>query len=58
LLLELGRPREALTEYRTALTSEPNRYLTLDGARRAAGAAGDRAAESDYAGRLRKLTGG
>jgi len=57
LLLALGRPREALAEYRTALLSEPNRYLTLDGARRAAGAAGDRAAEADYAAQLRKLTG-
>jgi hypothetical protein len=58
LLLALGRPREALAEYRTALTSEPNRYLTLDGARRAAAAAGDRAAEAEYAAHLRKLTGG
>jgi hypothetical protein len=58
LLLALGRPSEALAEYRTALTTEPNRYLTLDGARRAASAAGDRTAEADYAARLRKLTGG
>ncbi|MFP5356340.1 MAG: hypothetical protein ACLGIK_14525, partial [Gemmatimonadota bacterium] len=57
LLLALGRPREALTEYRAALTSEPNRYLTLDGARRAAGAAGDRAAEAAYSAQLRKLAG-
>lgn len=57
LLLALGRPREALAEYQAALASEPNRYLTLDGARRAAGAAGDRALEEGYAARLRALTG-
>jgi tetratricopeptide (TPR) repeat protein len=57
LLLELGRPAEALAEYRTALLTEPNRYRTLDGARRAASASGDRTAEAAYAAELRKLTG-
>jgi hypothetical protein len=56
LLLELRRPAEALVEYRAVMVKEPNRYLTLDGARRAASASGDRAAERSYASRLRKLT--
>jgi hypothetical protein len=57
LLLELGRPAEALEAYRTALRSEPNRYHTVDGARRAAAAAGDRAAAERYAAQLRAITG-
>jgi hypothetical protein len=57
MLLELGRPAEALAEYRATLAREPNRYHTLDGARRAAGAAGDRASEASYARQLRALTG-
>jgi tetratricopeptide (TPR) repeat protein len=56
LLLELGRPAEALAAYRTALRSEPNRYHALDGARRAAAAAGERAAAARYAAELRALT--
>ena len=58
LLLELGRPREALVEYRAVLRKEPNRYLAVDGARRAARSAGDRAAEAAYAAQLRRITGG
>jgi hypothetical protein len=57
MLLELGRPAEALAEYRATLRREPNRYHTLDGARRAASAAGDRTAEAGYARQLRALTG-
>ncbi|MHB1225643.1 MAG: tetratricopeptide repeat protein [Gemmatimonadaceae bacterium] len=57
MLLELERPAEALVEYRAALLREPNRYRTVDGARRAAAAAGDRAAEASYAAQLRKITG-
>jgi hypothetical protein len=57
MLLELRRPAEALVEYRAALLREPNRYRTVDGARRAAAASGDRAAEANYAAQLRKLTG-
>ncbi|HEX6966423.1 MAG TPA: hypothetical protein VF166_11525 [Gemmatimonadaceae bacterium] len=58
MLLELGRPMEALAEYRATLRREPNRYHTLDGARRAAAAAGERAAEADYERQLRALTSG
>jgi hypothetical protein len=56
LLLELGQPGEALVEYRRALRTEPGRYRTLDGARRAAAATGDRAAAARYAAELRTLT--
>jgi hypothetical protein len=58
MLLELRRPAEALAEYRATLRRVPNRYHTRDGARRAAAAAGDRAAQADYARQLRALTGG
>ena len=57
LLMELGRPADALVEYRATLQKEPNRYHALDGARRAALASGDRAAAAKYASELRKLTG-
>ncbi len=58
MLLELGRPAEALTEYRATLLTEPNRYQAVDGARRAATASGDRAAAARYAAQLRQMTGG
>ena len=57
LLLALGRPREALAEYRATLRREPNRYLTLEGARRAALAAGDSAAAAEYAAQVKRLVG-
>jgi hypothetical protein len=57
LLLELGRPADALAEYRAELQKEPNRYRALDGAWRAAKASGDQAAATAYATQLRKLTG-
>ncbi len=57
LLMDLRRPAHALIEYRAALHNEPNRYHTLDGARRAASASGDRTAEAHYAVRLRRITG-
>jgi hypothetical protein len=58
MLMELGRPAEALVEYRGVLEREPRRYWSLEGARRAAAAVGDRAAESQYAAELATLTGG
>jgi hypothetical protein len=57
MLMELGRSAEALPEYRAALLHEPNRYHSVDGARRAAAASGDRAAEARYAAQLRRITG-
>jgi len=58
MLMELRRPKDALTEYRATLTKEPNRYRALDGARRAAAAAGDTRAAASYSAELTKLTGG
>lgn len=57
MLLELGRPVDALTEYRSVLLKEPNRFLAVQGALRAAAASGDRAAEAEYGARLRRITG-
>lgn len=57
MLLDLRRPKAALAEYRAALHKEPNRYRSLDGARRAASASGDRKAEASYAAQLSKITG-
>ena len=48
LLLEAGQPTAAVRAYATALTNTPNRYRGIYGAARAAAAAGDRAAASDY----------
>jgi tetratricopeptide (TPR) repeat protein len=44
LLLELGRPADALRSYQAALRKEPNRARTLFGVARAAELAGDAAA--------------
>jgi hypothetical protein len=56
MLLELGRPREALAEYRATIAREPNRYRALDGAERAARQAGDTKASAAYATALARLT--
>jgi hypothetical protein len=55
MLLELGRPGEALTEYRAVLVREPNRYRALEGARRAARASGDRAGAGKYDAQIRQI---
>jgi hypothetical protein len=52
MLMELGQPAAALAEYRRTLAKEPKRYRALDGARRAATAAGDREAAAAYAAEL------
>ncbi len=49
MLLELQRPVEALAEYRAVLVKEPNRYRSVAGARDAAAASCDRAAEALHA---------
>jgi hypothetical protein len=56
MLLDLKRPADALSEYRASLTREPRRYRSLDGATRAAAAAGDRGAEARYRRELASLT--
>ena len=43
MLLEAGRPSEALTEFEATIKKEPNRFRGLYGAARAAEAAGQRA---------------
>jgi hypothetical protein len=57
MLLAAGQPAEALAEYRASLTREPNRYLSLEGAAKAAAATGDREAESRYRREIAKLVG-
>jgi hypothetical protein len=57
LLMDLKQPADALVEYRRALVNEPNRYRSVNGARRAALALGDREAAEAYAAQLRRITG-
>jgi tetratricopeptide (TPR) repeat protein len=56
MLLEFGRPKEALAEYKVALKLSPNRLNGLYGAGRAAEAAGDKAESSAYYAALMKST--
>lgn len=56
MLMELQRPGEALVEYRATLLREPNRYRTLDSARRAASAIGDSVGAANYVAQLKKIT--
>jgi tetratricopeptide (TPR) repeat protein len=56
MLLDLGRPKEALVEYQKALTLSPNRFNGLFNAGRAAEAAGDQALAQRYYATLLKLT--
>jgi hypothetical protein len=55
MLLELGRPTDALKEFETSMTKEPNRFGALYGAAQAARAAGDRQKARTYAQRLIKI---
>jgi tetratricopeptide (TPR) repeat protein len=48
LLLDMGQPTAALSEFNTALKATPNRYRVLLGIARAANAAGDRQMASDF----------
>lgn len=48
MLLELGRPADALKEFETSMKKEPNRFRALYGAARAAEATGDRQKARDY----------
>ncbi len=48
MLLEMGKPAEALAEYRLSLGEAPGRFNGLSGAARAAEAAGERAAAATY----------
>src|SRR6476660_7078603 len=55
LLLEVGQPAAALSEFETALEQTPNRYRTFVGIARAANAVGDRQKASEYYGKLVEL---
>src|SRR5215475_6326204 len=56
LLLEVGQPAAALSEFETALKANPNRYRGLWGAARAADAVGDRASATAYYVKLVELS--
>jgi tetratricopeptide (TPR) repeat protein len=56
LLLELGRPAEALAEYEASLKRAPRRLIGLYGAAKAAKLAGNNAAASRYFRELAELT--
>jgi len=59
ILLDLGRPQEALAEYQKALTLSPNRFNGLFNAGRAAEGAGDSGqAQNDYAKLLQQTNSG
>ena len=48
MLMEAGKPADALLEFRRSLSRDPNRYHTIAGAARAAMAIGDKAAAQKY----------
>jgi tetratricopeptide (TPR) repeat protein len=48
LLIEMGRPRDALVEYEKSMTTDPNRFNGLYGAGTAAESIGDRARARNY----------
>jgi len=56
ILLELGRPQDALVEYKKALTLSPNRFNGLFNAGKAAEAAGDSSQAQVYYATLLKIT--
>jgi hypothetical protein len=58
LLMELGRPVEALAEYRLTLAKEPGRFRSLHGAMTAARTVGDRTTEREYASQIETMTRG
>ena len=58
LLLESGKPAEALAEYEATLASSPGRLNALKGAAEAAGAAGNAAKEKDFRARIQSQLAG
>jgi len=57
MLLELGKPQEALAEYKRALSLSPNRFNGLYGAGLAAERAGDKMQAANFYSALLKSTG-
>jgi tetratricopeptide (TPR) repeat protein len=57
LLLELGRPAEAVAQYEASIAKEPSRFRGLYGAARAAELAGDREKARTHYGRLIQQVG-
>ena len=55
MLLDAGKPAEALTAFEAVLRHEPNRFRALAGAGKSARAAGDIAAAARYEAQLRRL---
>ena len=55
MLMQAGKPQEALAAYEHSMQVEPNRFRGLAGAARAAEAAGDKAKAQQYYARLLKL---
>jgi hypothetical protein len=49
MLMQMNRPKDALTEFEAVLTKEPNRFRTVAGAMDAAAKAGDAAKAKHYA---------
>jgi tetratricopeptide (TPR) repeat protein len=58
LLLEVGKPHEALTEYEESLRTAPARFNSYLGAARAAKAAGQTGRAEEYRAKLQALCGG
>jgi Tfp pilus assembly protein PilF len=58
MLLESGHPADALAAYEAALTNDPKRLRSFDGAARAALAAGDPDKAHDYYGRMVAMADG
>jgi tetratricopeptide (TPR) repeat protein len=56
LLLELKQPSEALKEFESTLTKEPNRFWSLYGAVEAAELTGDRSTAQTYFKKLRNVS--
>jgi tetratricopeptide (TPR) repeat protein len=57
MLLEAGRPGEALAEYERSLVQDPNRYRSLYGAGQAAAQSGNRDKARHYFSRLNEMAG-
>jgi hypothetical protein len=56
LLLEAGRPSEALKRFEASLANSPNRFNGISGAARAAELSGNRTAAAKYHRQLKRLS--